>query len=239
MTERRWLILRLEAPLMAFGGVTVDHVGVTRGFPAASMLTGLIGNALGWHRADSALHQALQDRLIYGARLEREIEFELLTDAQNAKLEKSDRGWTTRGSPEGRAGATYDAPHRRRRDYLADASVSLALTLSPAAKQTDLKEIALALDTPKRPLFIGRKPCLPSARLLHGEAVAPTAFDALRSLEVRTRLKALWPFGEGPADGACVSRIFEIQDLRNWKSGLHGGARRVVEGFLVPEAPAS
>ena len=42
------MILALEAPLMAFGGETVDNYGVVRSFPAASMLTGLLANALGW-----------------------------------------------------------------------------------------------------------------------------------------------------------------------------------------------
>lgn len=68
----RWLVVRLEAPLMAFGGVAVDQVGPTRDFPSASMLTGLFANALGLHWSDRTAHQALQDRLIFGARRERE-----------------------------------------------------------------------------------------------------------------------------------------------------------------------
>ena len=107
----RWLVLQFDAPLMAFGGVVIDQVGPVRDFPATSMLTGLIGNALGWHWSDSTVHQSIQDRLIFAARRERESV--LLTDTQNAQLEKTDKGWTTRGVPEGRDGASYDAPHRR------------------------------------------------------------------------------------------------------------------------------
>ena len=51
------LILNLESPLMAFGGETIDNLGVIRWFPAASMLTGLLANALGWRRVDRELHQ--------------------------------------------------------------------------------------------------------------------------------------------------------------------------------------
>ena len=47
------LILNLEAPLMAFGGETIDNHGVTRRFPSASMLTGLFANALGWRRTEA------------------------------------------------------------------------------------------------------------------------------------------------------------------------------------------
>jgi CRISPR-associated Cas5-like protein len=42
--------MRLEAPLMAFGGETIDNYGVIRDFPALSMVTGLFANALGYRR---------------------------------------------------------------------------------------------------------------------------------------------------------------------------------------------
>ena len=88
MSDHLWLVLRLEAPLLAFGGVAIDQVGVTRDFPAASMLTGLLANALGYRRTEWRKHQALQDSLIFAARRERETVFGLLTDTQNAQLAK-------------------------------------------------------------------------------------------------------------------------------------------------------
>ena len=45
------LLLRLDAPLMSFGAPMVDSNGVIQEFPALSMLTGLLGNALGGLRA--------------------------------------------------------------------------------------------------------------------------------------------------------------------------------------------
>ena len=57
---------------MAFGGETVDNIGVIRWFPSASMLTGLVANALGWDRTEGARHQRLQDRLVFAARIDRE-----------------------------------------------------------------------------------------------------------------------------------------------------------------------
>ena len=68
----RHLILNLEAPLMAFGGETIDNLGVIRPFPAVSMLTGLFANALGWRRVEPERHQALQDRIVFAARIDRE-----------------------------------------------------------------------------------------------------------------------------------------------------------------------
>ena len=47
------LILRLDAPLVSFGGEAIDHYGVIRPFPAKSMIAGLIGNALGFERYEA------------------------------------------------------------------------------------------------------------------------------------------------------------------------------------------
>ena len=235
---RRWLVLRFDAPLMAFGGVAIDQVGPARDFPAASMLTGMIGNALGWHWSDRDLHQAMQDRLVFAARHDRDCS--RLTDTQNAKLAKNDEGWTTFGSPEGRKGATFDAPHRRLREYLVDASVRVVLRLEPEDEFPTLNTLAEAFDRPMRPLYFGRKPCLPSSPMLEeGECrwiVADTAWAALCALPgTDTRLRAQWPMGEGPGLGECVDRIADMADLRNWRSGLHAGSRQVVDGWVVPD----
>lgn len=231
--SRDWLLLRLEAPLMAFGAEAVDQVGPTWDFPGTSQLTGLIGNALGWRWQDRAAHAALQARLVWAAAILREGR--RITDSQNARLFKDDRGWTTWGEPEERAGGSYgqrDAEgrvyttHRRRRDYVADAAVMVALGLRNGAGPA-LEDIARVLDRPARPLFIGRKPCLPSSPLLARQVAAHTAHDALRQV-VGSGRRAVWPEGEGPEG----DRVFDLADLRNWMTGLAGGARRVVEGRL-------
>ena len=237
---RRWLVLQLDAPLIAFGGIAVDQVGPVRDFPAASMLTGLIGNALGWHWSNRAAHQVVQDRLIFAARRDREGT--LLTDTQNAQLGKNDKGWTTHGATEGRHGASYGAPHRRQRDYHSDLSVRIVLCLSPEAETPTLGDLAEAFDRPARPLFLGRKPCLPSAPLLAPEdrrwVMGDTAHDALHTVPCVERtddpLRALWPVGEGPETGDMVDRVHDLADMRNWRTGLHGGSRRVVEGRMAP-----
>ena len=45
---------------MAFGGEAIDNLGVIREFPAASMVTGLAANALGWRREMTDEHAGLQ-----------------------------------------------------------------------------------------------------------------------------------------------------------------------------------
>ncbi len=233
--HHRWLTLNLEGPLLAFGGVAIDHIGVTRDFPALSMLTGLIANALGYHRTDWQSHQALQDRLVFAARCDREQSLGVLTDVQNAKLGKADKGWTTFGVPEGRDGGSHDAPHRRQRDYHMDAMITVVLRLT-GFEVPSLEDVADAVRHPARPLFIGRKPCLPSTPLISAKPFVEAAdgYSALASVPGKAKRRAIWPDGEGPVDGDVVDRIIDLPDRRNWRTGLHGGSRLVVEGRISP-----
>jgi CRISPR system Cascade subunit CasD len=232
------LILRLEGPLMAFGGETIDNLGVIRDFPARSMLTGLIANALGWRREDAAAHDRLQSRLIFGARLDRPgIRF---TEFQTAELRKDDAGWTTTGTPEPRGGGdgTYKGQHLRYRDHLADAAVLIALRLEPADESPTLQDVAQALQRPMRPLFLGRKPCIPSGPLFVGFIDATDVLAALTQaspLVPNPLVRAQWPAGEGDLPG---SRRIDLCDERNWTSGVHGGWRPVCQGSLPLETPA-
>ena len=239
----RHLILNLEAPLMAFGGEIIDNYGVIRQFPSASMLTGLLANALGWRRTEAERHQQLQDRLVFAARIDREPAGGVrLIDFQTAQLGAKDSGWTTRGEPEGRAGgaATYEAPHLRYRDYFADMYVTVALRLHPADGEPTLEKLAEVIQQPARPLFIGRKPCLPSVPLFKDFAEGDAALTALldcplsdETLKPAT-IRVQWPEGEG-MEGIEPTRRYMLTDQRNWVSGLHGGGRAVYEGGVERE----
>ncbi|MEF8766644.1 MAG: type I-E CRISPR-associated protein Cas5/CasD [Candidatus Accumulibacter phosphatis] len=234
----RHLLMRLEAPLMAFGGETIDNYGVIRDFPALSMVTGLLANALGYRREESELHDRLQARLLVGARLDREIQ--RLTDFQTAQLSKDDKGWTTWGMAEERRGGaeSYKSPHLRYRDYHASLNVLVALRLEPAAESPTLDDLAQALDHPARPLFIGRKSCLPSRRVFAGWHEAENVLAALQTAQLPDKARHLrmqWPDGEGTLAG---DRPLDLCDERNWRSGVHGGWRPVREGsFALPGSP--
>ena len=229
---QRHLLIRLASPLIAFGGEAIDNYGVIRNFPALSMVTGLIANALGWDRSDDELHNQLQARLLIGVRLE--SPGCQLTDFQTAQLGANDKAWTTSGSVEKRSGgaATYESPHLRYRDYHADLCALLALRLVPAEVSPTLDDISHALDHPVRPLFLGRKPCLPVGRLVAGWVVAENVLHALKAAPspfTTMDMRAQWPDGEGELLG---DRCVDVCDERNWTSGLHGGWRPVREGLI-------
>ncbi len=231
----RHLVLRLASPLIAFGGEAIDSRGVTGDFPTLSMLTGLIANALGWDRSEDARHNRLQERLRVGAVLEPGAQ--RLQDFQTAELGAADKAWTTWGEPEERRGGagSYLGPHLRYRDYHADLRAWVVLRLQPADEAPTLDDIASALDRPVRPLFIGRKPCLPSDRLVAGWQEAENVLAALRAVvaqrvgDAAAGWRAQWPEGEGGLDAA---RRLDVCDERNWTSGVHGGWRPVREAVL-------
>lgn len=234
----RHLLIRLRAPLGAFGGETIDNQGVIRDFPAQSMVTGLLANALGWRREQTEAHDRLQERLLIGARIDADVD--RTRDYQTAQLFEQDQGWTSRGVPEGRAKSPSYSPlpdgrkaltQQRYRDYHADLNLLLALRLDPLEESPTLEDLAEALDQPARPIFIGRKPCLPSTRLFAGWQDADNLLEALRAAPLPEQapdyLRLQWPHGEGTLPG---DRLLELCDERNWKSGIHGGWRPVRQG---------
>lgn len=246
------LVLHLQAPLMSFGGPQVDQIGPTGRFPTMSQITGLLANALGYSHGDFDRVQALQARLSIASALVREGEE--LQDYQTVDLGQAhlrNPSWTTRGSTEHREGgleARYGT-HIRFRHYRADASVLSTVSLSPAGEKPMLNEIGNALTAPARPLFIGRKPCLPSTRLLVGIILdADSLSDALtrvpdtfpeRWSEItdgngRATVMAEWPEdGDRALSPEARLATQRVIDRRDWRNQLHGGERVVARGKLV------
>ena len=201
------------------------------------MLTGMLANALGWRRWEDHRLQRLQDRLVFAARIEREpVDEAPLTDLQTAWLTPEDRGWTFEGVPESRRGgaALAGTAYLQWRDYWADMQVTVVLRLHPAAEAPRLSDLEHALNHPARPLYIGRKTCLP-ATCLHGGAVeAPSILEALLQYpggENPGARSLMWADDPEqprmPTDGVLAARPIMVPDRRNWHSRLHGGRRRV------------
>ena len=255
------LILHLQAPLMSFGGPQVDQIGPTGRFPTMSQITGMFANALGCKHGDFDPLQSLQARLSIASALVREGEE--LQDYQTVDLGQThlrSPSWTTRGSSEhreGGLGARYGT-HIRFRRYRADASVLSSISLSPADEKPTLNDIGNALIAPARPLFIGRKPCMPATRLFVGiitdadsltEALTrvpdtfPDRWTEIAGRNDKVKVMAEWPEENDralPPDARRAMR--SIIDRRDWRNQLHGGERIVARGTLVLgrlPAPAS
>jgi CRISPR system Cascade subunit CasD len=236
------LVLRLDAPLMSFGAPIVDNRGITQDHPPLSLLVGLLGNALGYVHADADRLQRLQERILFAAC--RNVDGTHVTDFQTVDLGQDhlvDRGWTTRRHVERRAGGSArEATHIRTREYLADAVFTVALTLQPAAESPGVADVAAALRSPARPLFIGRKSCIPAEPVLLESTAGESLLAALQhAREPRLRTPrsdpspAWWPaWLEDSAVSGQPSVPMAVTDERDWRNQIHGGQRLVSRGQL-------
>jgi CRISPR system Cascade subunit CasD len=225
---------------MSFGGVMVDQNGVIDRFPGRSFLAGLFGNALGYTHGDASRLNELQERIEYAARWdvapERIIDYHTV-DLGQPKMRHG--GWTTRGGPEHRAGGASAkfGTHQRYRHYWANGIMTAAATLLGKAEPT-VGEIASAIAEPSRPLFFGRKTCLPSDQILLGIVNEPDVLTALKKARpaltyarpIEIRMEACWP--ERLRTDQPGQRKVTVYDTRDWATQLHTGSRVQVEGLL-------
>lgn len=236
----RSLLLRFDAPLMSFGGVMVDQNNVTDLFPGLSAITGLLANALGYSHGDTKKLEALQNQIEYAARWD--IESGRMEDYHTVDLGQPkmvEPGWTTRGTPEWREGgsAAKKGTHIRYRHYLANGVMTLAVALKNE-NGPDIDALASALRKPARPLFIGRKACLPAEPIFLRIVSAKDVYEALDSeprfhrlsAKFEEKIRATWPVGTGPDDGN--NRTIPVYDRRNWLNQIHTGRRIRIEGYM-------
>ena len=160
--------------------------------------------------------------------------------------------------PEGRSGGTSVGTHLRYRHFDADAAVCVILRLEPTQEDPDLQRVVSALQRPFRPLFIGRKPCLPAAPIYVGTIEANNILEALKqappiceSLDgpdskkdsddsSDRQVSIFWPEGEGEPDKFEPEQRIEITDQRNWQAGFHGGMRIIYQDFIpLPQREAA
>lgn len=241
------LLIRLDAPLFSFGGPIIDNFGVIQEWPSLSMMTGLLANALGYDHSDADLLSGLQQRIRYAVRCDKNggvlIDFQTVDLGQKHMM---DTGWTTWGKAEVRGGGTAKAgTHIRLRHYFVDSIFTVALTLSDADMDPTLIRIENALNQPSRPLFIGRKCCIPSAPLVLARCESKSLLDALKAAElprsvdikeiinspVANKFSVYIPSDE-PWDALEHYREIPVTDERDWINQLHTGVRFIRHGHI-------
>lgn len=245
------LILRFDAPLMSFGAPIIDNRGVVQPYPALSMMTGLLGNALGVDHAEAQRLERLQQRLRYAVRQDRAGE--RLRDYQTVDFSKpymdDNRAWTTRHELETRKGGSASSgTHIRLRDYWADAAYTVALTLDPPGDAPTLQAVSEAMVHPARPLFIGRKACLPAEPVHDGTVVrAETLVHALSEVKrhrhhddeagADASTTVWWPVSSSSAEAHLPEGVVEdhrepVTDRRDWVNQIHVGTRWLARGTM-------
>lgn len=233
-------LLRLTGPMISFGASSVNEDSPTWPHPSLSMLTGLIANARGYKRRETGRHQRLQQAVSYAAR--EDCPGEKVTDYQTADLDlphmrattKSDSvAWTTWGHLDNRGGGNASSGiAQREREYWADSIYTVALHIEGLSAE----EIERSLRRPERPLFIGRKCCLPSEEIFQGTVQVQSLKEALFQPETiptgsdgeKLTPTRLWHFSQ---EGRPIS------DRKDWETGLFTGTRHVKEEELSAPTP--
>ena len=218
---------------MALQGPRIDGQPLSLPIPTRSLLTGLIGSALGYRRSDHGKLQALQDNMRVGVVVHRGgVE---ISDYQTADLGKSYmRGpmWSSGTSVAKREGSRTEGLRLQQRPYRADADMTVVIELNMDSP-VNADQITSALDQPVRPLFIGRSSCPPACKL------AGRIFDA-PSLEAAVLEVARNQAGEMhlPASAATPTwgdMPLSIPGCRDWASYRHAGA----ELYVMRSCPSS
>ena len=231
-----FLTIRLLAPFMALQGPRIDGEPQLLAIPTRSLLTGLIGSALGYGRGDHEKLQALQDSMRVAVVVHRNGAE--INDYQIADLGKPHmRGpmWSSGTGIVEREGSQITGLRQQDRPYRVDADMTAVVEVREGSLVA-AEQIQAALDQPARPLFIGRTTCPPASRL------AGRIIDAL-SLEAATLQIAQAHPGEIylPAEVATPSwgdLPLSIPGRRDWVSFRHAGADLYVIRQRPTSAPA-
>lgn len=160
------LLLRLEGPLQSWGIRSRWDVRDSASEPTKSGVIGLLGCAMGLARGDETLLE-LDQKLRFGVRTE--AAGRLVTDYQTITdyLPTAGGEWRGRDSRRkspvemrnaGEKPSTIISP----RDYLEDAAFLAGFEARDASGQDLLRRAATSLRSPRWPLFLGRKCCVPT-----------------------------------------------------------------------------
>ena len=221
--------------LLSFGAPAVGEVRPTDVFPACSMITGLLANALGYERTDRKRVQELQSAISMWTRVD--WPGNRLIDFQTFYIDKKVALWRYdfyRGKPN----ETHEGTAIRYKHFLSDSYIHTVVGID-ATQGDDLpsiESIAHALAYPFRVLFIGRYCCVPHSPLFQRIIEADSVYSALEQIPSKIGsgpFEAEWPVTSNAGEKRD-GRIMERQDLRDWINDVHSGSRLVWRG-MIPE----
>jgi CRISPR-associated protein Cas5/CasD subtype I-E len=190
----RYLVLRLQAPLMSFGEGDYWDVRGTGAFPTKSAILGILSCCLGWNQNESDKIAELGESISVSARedikcsIQRDYHTILNTLRANGVINKD-------------AVQSY-------RNYLMDGAFSVLIS---SKSNSVLDKIKDALGSPVWIPFLGRKACAPTLPLFLNEEVnsnnAKDAFEHLKTIPEILRQLQSESNSEGKENNrfACVT----------------------------------
>lgn len=174
----RFLILRLDGPMQAWGTHTYEDFRPSNLYPTRSGLLGLIAACLGIERTDLDGQSRLAASIEFSVRIDDRVErFDREEPIAKSGVKLPD--FHTVLDARKVDGKPNKFPVVSRREYLFDAAFTVAVGERPNGQFT-LEQIAEALRRPCYTPTLGRRSCPPSRPLLDAEVEAANAIDALR-----------------------------------------------------------
>lgn len=176
----RYLILRLDGPMQAWGTHTYEDFRPSNLYPTRSGLLGLLAACLGIERGDHARQAALAASVEFSVRVDTAVErLDRKQPVKKPGVKLPD--FHTVMDARKVDGKANKFPVVSRREYLFDAAFSVAVRAKADATFT-LDVIAAAL---RRPLYtptLGRRACPPARPVFDGEAEAADGIAALQKV---------------------------------------------------------
>ena len=155
------LLLRLAAPIQAWGDESKYDIRQTCREPSKSAVIGLLGAALGLRR-DSYKIPEISAALRMGIRVE--MPGQVIHDFHTARAPKYTNKREVRHEKDG-AILMEDSPYVTHRYYLCDACFLVGLE---SENETLIQQLQEAIVSPAFPLYLGRRSCPPTQPLLVG-----------------------------------------------------------------------
>lgn len=176
----RYLILRLDGPMQAWGTHTFEDFRPCNAFPTRSGLLGLVGACLGLDRRDTEALEQLAMSIVFTVRADREV---LRPEAKAPKAKAAVKlpDFHTVLSARKVDGSANKNPVVSRREYLFDAAFTVAIGAKSDGPIT-LNAIAEALHRPYFTPVLGRRSCPIARPLLDGDVEASDAKAALATV---------------------------------------------------------
>lgn len=177
----RFLILRLDGPMQAWGTHTYEDFRPSNLYPTRSGLLGLLAACLGIERGDLEGQSQLAASVEFSVRIDDQVE-RIGREKAVAKPGIKLADFHTVMDARKVDGKANKFPVVSRREYLFDAAFTVAVGEKPGAHHT-LEQIAKALRHPCYTPTLGRRACPPTRPLLEGEPVeAANGVEALRQV---------------------------------------------------------
>ncbi len=224
----RYLILRLDGPMQAWGSHTFEDFRPSNSFPTRSGLLGLLGACLGIDRGDHAGLEQLAQSVEFTVRADRAVRRPDVEQHISKTAVKLPDYHTVRDARKV-DGSTNKNAVESRREYLFDAAFTVAI----GEKQNAPVTLSAVADALLRPCFtpvLGRRSCPITRPLLDGPLV--------EAIDAKTAMVTALPVGGLIyAEGDLIS----TQPLRIRDVPMHGrhrqfGTRHV---YLHKEEPCS